>query len=72
MAKFAFNAVAMESQDSLDREYRFSIFDNVMSKTPRTITFSEFRDAIESGEYAEQIIKVRADSYTHQTLPTKA
>lgn len=60
MAKFAFNAVAMESQESLDREYRFSIFDNVLSKTPRTITFSEFSDAIESGEYAEQIIKVRA------------
>jgi hypothetical protein len=60
MAKFAFNAVAMETQESLDREYRFSIFDSVTSKTPKSITLTEFREGIETGEYSDQVSKVRA------------
>lgn len=59
MAKFAFDAVAGEPADEVNREYRFSLFRSLGDPAPQTITLAELRDLVSDGEYSDLICRVR-------------
>jgi len=61
MAKFAFDAVAGEPADEVNREYRFSMFRSLGDPAPQTITLEEFRFLVSDGEYAGLIARLRSE-----------
>lgn len=59
MSEFGFNAAAGEMKDSLEREYRFSLFASMSDKSPQEITLDGFILMVEQGHCADAIARIR-------------
>jgi hypothetical protein len=61
MAKFAFDAIAGEPADDVQREFRFSLYRSLADSAPQTITLENFRELISDGEFSDLIARLRGE-----------
>lgn len=61
MARFAFDAVAGEPAEDVQREYRFSMYKSLADSAPQTVTLDEFRSLVTDGDYADLIARLRGE-----------
>jgi len=61
MARFAFDAVAGEPSDDVQREYRFSLYKSLADPAPQTVTLEELRALVGEGECKGLVCKIRAE-----------